>query len=272
MAGSYPIPIDRYQNGSWERTEAEVILESTVALTVNGEAWLAFRCTPIDLEALAAGFLFNEGIIQKKEEIASIRVCENEHNIDVWIHHRTEKPATWQRTSGCTGGITAVDLINHQPPVGAFSQDEDLNPEQVNQMLMLLFRSQQLYRSAGGVHTSVLSDGVEITASAEDIGRHNSLDKIAGLCLLHDLHPERRILITTGRISSEMIQKSARIGAAIVISRTSPTSISILLAEQMGITLIGYARGSQFTVYSHPERIPIMDRSKIKLPAAEEVL
>jgi FdhD protein len=113
-----------------------------------------------------------------------------------------------------------------------------------------------------------LSDGVEVTASAEDIGRHNTLDKIAGLCLLHDLHPERRILMTTGRISSEMIQKSARIGATIVISRTSPTSMSIQLAEQMGITLIGYARASQFNIYSHPERIHIMDRPKINLPSA----
>jgi FdhD protein len=272
MAGSYPTPIDRYQNGSWEQTEAEVILESAVALTVNGEVWLTFRCTPIDLEALAAGFLFNEGVIQKKEEIASIRVCENEHNIDVWINHRTEKPTTWQRTSGCTGGITAVDSISQLPSVEAFSKDGEMTPEQVNHLLMLLFKSQQLYRSAGGVHTSVLSDGVAVTASAEDIGRHNTLDKIAGLCLLHDLHPGRRILMTTGRISSEMIQKSARIGATIVISRTSPTSMSILLANQMGITLIGYARGSQFNVYSHPERIPIMDRPTINLPAVRSHL
>ena len=147
-----------------------------------------------------------------------------------------------------------------------------MTPEQVNQLLVLLLKSQLLYRSAGGVHTSVLSDGVKVIASAEDIGRHNTLDKIAGLCLLHDFRPAHRFLMTTGRISSEMIQKSARIGATLVISRTSPTSMSILLAEQMGITLVGYARGGQFNVYSHPERIPIMDRSKIKLPVSEEVL
>jgi FdhD protein len=279
MAGSHPTLIDRYQNGSWERTEAEVILESAVALTVNGEGWLTFRCTPVDLEALAAGFLFNEGIIQKKEEIASIRVCEKGDHIDVWINHRTEKPTTWQHTSGCTGGITAVESIQRPPVMEAFSKDEAITPGQVNQLLGLLIKSQQLYRLSGGVHTSVLSDGVAVTAFAEDIGRHNSLDKIAGLCLLHDLRPRRRILMTTGRISSEMIQKAARIGATLVISRTSPTSMSILLAEQAGILLIGYARGSQFSVYTHPERIQKMDRAKINLPvphvhlpASKEVL
>ena len=279
MAGSYPNQIDRYQDGSWERTESEVIVESAVALTVNGEVWLTFRCTPVNLEALAAGFLFNEGVIQEKEEIASIRVCEDQDNIDIWINHRTEKPTTWQRTSGCTGGITAVESIYHLPSVEAFSKDEGITPKQVNQLLRLLFKSQQLYRSAGGVHTSVLSDGVAVTASAEDIGRHNTLDKIAGLCLLQDLQPERRILITTGRISSEMIQKAARIGSSIVISSTSPSSLSILLAEQMGIVLIGYARGDRFSVYSHPERILKKGLAKIDLPgvhapppASKEVL
>jgi FdhD protein len=268
MAGSYPNQIERYQDGSWERADSEVIVESAVSLTVNGELWLTFRCTPVNLEALAAGFLFNEGVIQEKEEIASIHVCDHEDNIDVWINHRTEKPTTWQRTSGCTGGVTAVESIYHLQPVDVHSHEEVITPEQVNQQVMLLFKAQQLYRLTGGVHTSVLSDGTVVVASSEDIGRHNTLDKIAGLCLLQDLHPERRILMTTGRISSEMIQKAGRIGSSIVISRTSPSSLSILLAEQMGILLIGYARESRFSIYSHPERVLKNGRAKIDLPTA----
>jgi FdhD protein len=87
------------------------------------------------------------------------------------------------------------------------------------------------------------------------VGRHNSLDKIAGKCLLENLQPSRKILVTTGRVSSEMIQKAARIGAAIVISRTSASSLSVTLAAKWGITLIGYARRDQFIVYTHPGRI-----------------
>ena len=205
MEGSYPNQIDRYQDGAWERAELQVIVESAVSLMVNGEVWLTFRCTPIDLEALAVGFRFNEGVINEKEEIASVHVCVNKDIIDVWINHPTEKPTSWQRTSGCTGGVTSIELIYNLPQVDPFRKEELISPEQVNDLVRLLFKAQQLYKTTGGVHTSVLSDGVIITASSEDIGRHNTLDKIAGLCVLQDLHPQRRILMTTGRISSEMI-------------------------------------------------------------------
>jgi len=163
--------------------------------------------------------------------------------------------------------VTSIESIYNLPQVDSSRKEEFITPEQVNDLVRLLFKAQRLYQTTGGVHTSVLSDGIAITASSEDIGRHNTLDKIAGACLLKDLHPQRRILMTTGRISSEMIQKAARIGSAIVISYTSPSSISIPLAEQMGIVLIGYARGNRFNVYSHPERVVKKGWSKID-PAA----
>jgi FdhD protein len=119
----------------------------------------------------------------------------------------------------------------------------------------MLFESQSLYRETGGVHTSALSDGEKILLSAEDIGRHNTLDKIAGLCLMKNIWPENRILITTGRISSEMLQKAAQLNAPILISRTSPSSLSIDMADRYGITLIGYARKHRFNVYSNAQRV-----------------
>jgi FdhD protein len=119
----------------------------------------------------------------------------------------------------------------------------------------MLFESQDLYRETGGVHTSALSDGEKVLLSAEDIGRHNTLDKIAGLCLMDNVWPVTRILITTGRISSEMLQKAARLQAPILISRTSPSSLSIEMAERYGITLIGYARTNRFNVYSGGQRV-----------------
>jgi FdhD protein len=127
-------------------------------------------------------------------------------------------------------------------------------PEAMEELVEMLFESQQLYRETGGVHTSVLSDGEKVLLSAEDIGRHNTLDKIAGLCLMGNVWPETRILITTGRISSEMLQKAARLQAPILISRTSPSSLSIEMAERYGITLIGYARRQRFNVYSNAQR------------------
>jgi FdhD protein len=143
-----------------------------------------------------------------------------------------------------------------------------LTPGQVCNLVELLFEAQDLYRTSGGVHTSALSDSQRILVKAEDIGRHNTLDKIAGHCLLEGIACERRIVLTTGRISSEMLQKSARLGASIIISRTSPSSLSIEMAEKWGMTLIGYARRNQFNVYTHPERI---NNETIRMMGPKEV-
>jgi formate dehydrogenase assembly factor FdhD len=93
---------------AWESVQAEVIVETPVSLTVNNEVWLTFMCTPVDLELMAAGFLFNEGVVASADEIADVRVCASGDNIDVWLRHYVEKPKNWRRTSGCTGGMTSV--------------------------------------------------------------------------------------------------------------------------------------------------------------------
>jgi len=128
-------------------------------------------------------------------------------------------------------------------------------PEAIGHLVELLIQSQELYRATGGVHTSALGNGESVVFAAEDIGRHNTLDKIAGLCLMNNVWPTTSMLITTGRISSEMLQKAARMQAPILISRTSPSSLSIEMAERYGITLIGYARRDRFNVYSNGQRI-----------------
>jgi FdhD protein len=229
----------------------EVVVEQPVSLTVNGELWLTFMCTPIDLETMAVGFLFNEGIINHNSDIENIRLCASGDNIDIWLKKVVNKPQDWQRTSGCSGGITSVRNSSGRP---INTNSPLITADQISTLIEQLFVSQRLYEITGGVHTTGLSDGRSIVFVAEDIGRHNTLDKIAGQLLLSDTVLQEKIIITTGRISSEMLQKSSRMGAAVVISRTSPTSLSIEDADQLGITLIGYARRNRIKVYSHPER------------------
>ena len=248
------IHYERYEFKKWKPHDAETIVETPVSLTVNGQVWLTFMCTPVNLEALAVGFLYNEGILESMDEVEDVRVCEHGDNVDVWLNRTVEQPKSWRRTSGCTGGVTAVDMLA-RPNVSFNGEQPKVPPEAIGHLVELLFESQELYRETGGVHTSALSDGEKILLSAEDIGRHNTLDKIAGLCLMNNLWPETRILITTGRISSEMLQKAARLEAPILISRTSPSSLSIEMAERYGITLIGYARKHRFNVYSNSQRV-----------------
>jgi FdhD protein len=248
------IQFDQYEFNKWTHQISETIVEYPVSLTVNGEAWITFMCTPVNLEAMAVGFLYNEGMIQNFEEVLDVRVCEHGDNVDVWLNHSVEQPKSWNRTSGCTGGVTAVDSLAKSD----VHFDENLpiiKPEAIGKLVEMLFESQELYRDTGGVHTSALSDGNKVLVAADDIGRHNTLDKIAGLCMMKNIWPEIRILITTGRISSEMLQKAAQLNAPILISRTSPSSLSIEMAERYGITLIGYARRHRFNVYSSKNRI-----------------
>lgn len=249
-----PVQYQKYEFRKWEIVDSETIVETPVSLTVNGQVWLTFMCTPVDLEAMAVGFLYNEGIIETMDEVEDVRICEHGDNIDVWLNRSVEQPTSWRRTSGCTGGVTAVDALARVDV--SFSGDRPrLPPEAIGHLLEQFFDSQVLYRETGGVHSSALCDGEKMVVAAEDIGRHNTLDKISGLCLMKGISLQTRVLITTGRISSEMLQKAARMNAPILISRTSPSSLSIEMAERYGITLIGYARTHRFQVYSNSQRV-----------------
>ncbi|NMC12762.1 MAG: formate dehydrogenase accessory sulfurtransferase FdhD [Chloroflexi bacterium] len=243
-------------NDQYQKNQGEVIVEAPVSLTVNGETWFNFMCTPVDLDTMAIGFLYNEGLIDTFNEVASVRVCPGNENVDVWLTHSVKKPEYWNRTSGCTGGIISVNIENEgEKPIYKPNEECFLCPQDVHYLIRKLFESQILYKSGGGVHTSALSDGEKILYNAEDIGRHNTLDKLAGKRLLSKKSTTTPVCITTGRISSDMIQKAIRMNSVIVISRTSPSSLSVKLAEQSGITLIGYARRDRFNIYTHNERI-----------------
>ena len=246
----------QFETSRKKNMTGSTIRETPVALTVNGQVWTTFMCTPVHLEAMMIGFLYNEGVLNSMEEVADARVCEHGDNVDVWLTREVQTPQSWTRTSGCTGGVTAVASIDRPTPA-SLSNEINLTAGQVYRLVEMLFESQELYRETGGVHTSALSDGEHILLSAEDIGRHNTLDKLAGLCLMENIWPAQRVLISTGRISSEMLQKTARMDARIIASRTSPSSLSIELAEAWGITLIGYARRTRFNLYTHPERIQV---------------
>jgi FdhD protein len=118
-----------------------------------------------------------------------------------------------------------------------------------------MFDGAVMYNASRGIHAAALSDTQQVLLLAEDVGRHNALDKILGAALLKDIPTAGRILLTSGRISSEMLRKGAYMGTPFLISRTSPTTLSIEAAKRLGITLIGYVRRQSFNVYTHPERL-----------------
>ncbi len=118
-----------------------------------------------------------------------------------------------------------------------------------------LLRGSELYRAAGGVHSAALATAGEIVIFRDDIGRHNAVDKIHGECFLRDIPVADKILLTTGRISSEILVKAAKLGVAILVSRSSPTDLALELAARTGITVVGQVRGGGLTIFTGEERV-----------------
>ncbi len=210
-------------------------------------------CTPRDPLQLALGFLANEEFITSYEEIAIDHVCAAGDCVDIWLTKSVwDRPRRRIITSGCGGGVTFSDMAAHQEPVTAQLAVE---PQQIGELMIRLQSRDSLYARARGVHTSALSDGERLVVVAEDIGRHNTIDRLRGECLRRGIDPEGMMLLATGRISSEMINKAVKMGCPVVASRTSPTSMSVGLAREWNITLCGYVRRRRMNVYAHPERL-----------------
>ncbi len=241
---------DRFSDEGWVTTSVCVPDEMKLTIYVNSKELVTILCTPTKLNCLVLGFLYSEGIISGVRDVASMRVCEEESLADVKLSNAGyELPTLRTLTSGCGGG-TAFKTQGQR-----VDSDLVVTPTEVLSLMKQFQGRMELYRLCGGVHASTLSDTKNLLVVSEDIGRHNTLDKIQGECLLRGLSTKDRLLLSTGRISSEMLLKAAKMQSPIVISRTSPTGRAISLACDLGITLVGYVRGSRLSVYSHPERL-----------------
>lgn len=246
-------------NGSGAQLiDGAVIEEALSCISVNGQELATFMCTPQRLTELALGFLYNEGIINSLDDVRAHHLSKNGSCVDVWLHDMDfERPRRAIITAGCGGGLTFNDLSAAYEPL---TSDLRATPEQLSALMKQVHLGAELYQVARGVHTAALAElgapGEErLLLQVEDIGRHNCLDKLQGAALLDGVSTRGRILLSSGRISSEMINKARRLETPIVCSGTSPTSLSVALAEAWNITLVAYLRQDRMRVYSHPERI-----------------
>jgi len=214
---------------------------------------MTFLCTPLDLNQLVVGFLHAEGLISSPADIALLRVCDAAvGEVHIQLREPVELPTRRVLTSGCGGGITFAELVAQREPI---TSGRSITPSQVIELMAHLYQGGEIHSRAGGVHTSALSDGEELLMVIEDVGRHNTLDKILGRCLLTGQETADRVLLTTGRVSTEMLNKAAHMRVPIVISRTSPTDLAVKLARDWKITLVGYVRGRSLNVYAGEWRI-----------------
>jgi FdhD protein len=239
----------RFEDGRMGTAEGSVVREGLVRLHVNGRELVRLMCTPEQLDYLALGFLYSEGLIRELADVRLLVVCPSRTCVDIWLRNaEAEPPGRPSITSGCGGGITFADLEAAGEPV---QSGLSVRATQIGRLMTELLTGQ----ATRGIHRAGLADADRVLIVSEDVGRHNTLDKVLGFCLREGIVTQDRILLTTGRISSEMLGKAARMGVPIVVSRTSPTSLSVALAEAWNITLVGYARRSSMNVYTGQERV-----------------
>jgi len=238
----------------------EIAAELPVRLILNDEPLVTLLCTPTDLKELTVGFLLSEGILKDKTSLQKLEISGSEPVVRIEL---SALPQDWKTmfekrtiSSGCGKGITFTSYdrdkdrrITAEGPV--------LTVDAIRSLLNTFRTISTLYLETGGVHSSALSDGRDIISFSEDIGRHNAVDKLIGKAFLQDISVENKVLLTSGRVTSEIVTKCGRNRIPILISRAAPSCMAINYAEDMGITLVGFARGDRMNIYTWPNRIRV---------------
>ena len=233
--------------GKVDEVKAEVVREQPLTVYVNGERFITLLCSPFRLEPLVVGYLWMERVIGDLSDIVALDVSEVDGRADVTLARPVTLPAERILTSGCGGGTT----FRIDPRLFTRIESAVRVPARaLGERLRELYAAATHYRASRGIHGAALSDGARLLVITEDVGRHNAVDRIKGEALLADIPTADRILLSTGRISSEMLLKACRMGVPVVASRTSPTEMAVTLAEQLGVTVAGYVRSDGLNLYT----------------------
>ncbi len=260
MRSKVDIPVLKVTAGATEGVIDEVASELPVRLVLNDLQLVTLLCTPTELEELAVGFLLSEGILSDAADLSQVAVDPSGAEVRVTLR---SLPPEWEKrfatraiSSGCGKGVTFTN----------YDRARDRRIEVAGPLLSLdgireLLRSfrniSSLYLETGGVHSAALSDGREVLFFSEDIGRHNAVDKLIGKAFLKGVSTKNKVLVTSGRVTSEIITKTGRNHIPVLISRAAPSCMAVSYAEDMGITLIGFARGDRMNIYTWPNRIAL---------------
>ncbi|MFO8191542.1 MAG: formate dehydrogenase accessory sulfurtransferase FdhD [Bacillota bacterium] len=233
-------------------------MEAPLTIYLNGEELITLLCTPEKTDRLALGFLRSEGLISGPDDVSSLRIDEKKGLVEIELNNENVLAGKLfgrrMITSGCGKGTvfySTLDSLLGKTVMGELK----IAPEQVRSLMDELQSKGELFRLTGGTHIAALADCQRLLVTFEDIGRHNALDKIIGESLLQGITTEDKIIVTSGRLSSEILLKAAKLKFQLLISRAAPTSLSVYLAEKLNITLIGFVRGRRFNVYTNDWRI-----------------
>lgn len=260
-----PVRIVHHQvwraSGFTESTRA-VPEETAIALTYNGGTYAVMMATPQDLKDFAIGFSLSEGIVRSPHDIGSLEVIRLDDGIELrmWLPESEADRLSERRRqiAGPTGcGLCGIDSIAEAVrPTGIVGSIVSFSPQQIMIAMQTLPALQHINVKTRAVHAAAFwTPARGIVALREDVGRHNALDKLAGALALEGVAASDGMVLLTSRVSVEMVQKTAAIGAPLMVSVSAPTALAVRMADAAGIMLAAIARADGFEVFTHPERI-----------------
>lgn len=250
--------IIRYENGQLFETEDFYVTEFPLTIMVNGEEFATIICSPTNMEELVLGFLASEGAILKRDELKSIQIDDSKGFAHVELTKSLGdrfEYSTKRMIASCCGKSREFYFHNDAAIAKTSMSKIELHPQQILRMMTQLQSASVIFKQTGGLHNVAISDGNTFFEHRQDIGRHNALDKLYGYCIQRHISVRDKVLIFSGRISSEILIKAAKIGVGVILSKSAPTTLAVQLAKDLNITAIGFIRDGNFNIYSHPERI-----------------
>jgi FdhD protein len=254
--------VERWQGNHHSIQQDYIAEEAPVSLVYNGVPHVVMLVTPTNLEDFALGFSITEGIIATPSELQSIHVYNRSNGIEIRLEipeqrfqHLSEKGRNLTGRTGCglCGASTLQQAIRHTQPVHG---ELNVPATELFSALTAINQHQKLNQLTGAVHAAAwVVPGQDVLYVREDVGRHNALDKLIGLLLRIGKNLASGFVIITSRASYELVQKAASVGITLLAAMSAPTGLAIRLADEAGLTLVGFVRNNQHVVYTHPERL-----------------
>lgn len=257
-----PVSVTRYKAGQFAATKESVIEELPVAIVYNGTPHVVMMASPVDLEDFLLGFSLTEELISQPSDLRNLVIDHFGSGVEInatvsdsCMAGITERTRRLTGRSGC--GICGVDSIAAVVrSTRSISSTVSIAAPAITRAFEELSQCQKLNRASGAVHAAGWADlNGRISHAKEDVGRHNALDKLVGAVTRAGDDPAQGFVVVTSRASFEMVQKTMMLGSPLIAAISGPTGLAIQLAEEAGLTLIGFAREDRLTIYSHPERV-----------------
>jgi FdhD protein len=238
-----------------------VVEEVALTLYHNGQEMVTILCSPGDEEYLVMGFLLAEGLITSQAEVSLLKIDLDEGLVWIETTNKDHQIKPFKRClSACCGkGRVGFYFANDARVVNKVEGKVQLTIPAVYAYVRQFDQVSELFRLTGGVHGGALAEDGHFSCHFQDIGRHNVLDKLYGYCFVNQITTQDKVLVFSGRVSSEIVLKVSKMKIPVIIARSAPTRLALGLADELGITVIGFARENRFNVYTHPQRV-VMSR------------